>query len=296
MHHDWFSSDRAFLILSIEALLLLQAFWIAGSRTVFSDKMLIWWMRASHSITYNLLRRPVKSRWTTLLEVSRPIVILLAALLTILGLPSTLAGNKLVEQGTTVVVLTYASLWLLVISCLWVLSAKSRVPVIALGLFALLIYNQTEFGNRYGVREIDGHSASPRGRRMGGFVLPLLSPTTEDAFRAWLSVRKDRELFKAHGVPYPVFIALAPGGGIRAAYMSAMSLASIQDACPRFKDHLFCISTVSGGSVGAVTFKAACRVKPENYQTWCEGVLGRDLLSPVVASLLGPDLLSPFVD
>jgi hypothetical protein len=48
--------------------------------------------------------------------------------------------------------------------------------------------------------------------------------------------------------------------------------------------------------VGAVTFKAACRVKLENYQTWCEGVLGRDLLSPVVASLLGPDLLSPFLD
>jgi hypothetical protein len=177
---------------SIEALLLLKVFWIVGSRTVFSDEMATWWTRAVRSIAPNLPQAPVTSRWTTLLRVSGPIVILLAAFLTMLGLPSTPVGSKLIGQGTPVVLLTYGSLWLMAFSCLWVLSAKARAPVIALALFGLLIYNQTDFGNRYKVREIQGHSVRLRSSRVGGVVVPLLRPSADRVFSAWLSSRTDR--------------------------------------------------------------------------------------------------------
>jgi predicted chitinase len=58
-------------------------------------------------------------------------------------------------------------------------------------------------------------------------------------------------------VEYPVFIVTAQGGGIYAAHNAARFLAKIQDLCPSFRQHLFAISAVSGGSVGAATFAAA---------------------------------------
>jgi hypothetical protein len=56
---------------------------------------------------------------------------------------------------------------------------------------------------------------------------------------------------------YPVFIVTAQGGGIYAAQNAARFLARMQDLCPRFRQHLFAISAVSGGSIGAATFAAA---------------------------------------
>jgi predicted chitinase len=49
----------------------------------------------------------------------------------------------------------------------------------------------------------------------------------------------------------------AQGGGIYAAYQTAIFLARMQDVCPAFRHHLFAISSVSGGSIGAAIFAAA---------------------------------------
>ena len=51
-----------------------------------------------------------------------------------------------------------------------------------------------------------------------------------------------------------MFLVTAKGGGIRAAYWTAALLTALQDANPEFADHVFAVSGVSGGSVGAGVF------------------------------------------
>ncbi|MFX7866411.1 hypothetical protein ABTK37_20655, partial [Acinetobacter baumannii] len=58
---------------------------------------------------------------------------------------------------------------------------------------------------------------------------------------------------------FPLYVVAAEGGGIYAATHAASFLAEIQDMCPGFSHHLFAISGVSGGSVGAAVFNALTR-------------------------------------
>jgi hypothetical protein len=129
-------------------------------------------------------------------------------------------------------------------------------------------------------------------------------------FRAWLDERKT-------GPRYPVFIVAAQGGGIYAASSAGAFLATMQDHCPAFARHIFAISAVSGGSVGAALFnaaftdsvargtnrKAAVDVEPGCDKLFQEPhelskrlriITQEDHISPVLAYLL-PDLLSPFL-
>jgi len=73
----------------------------------------------------------------------------------------------------------------------------------------------------------------------------------EPTFRSWLAERK------TGSSRYPVFVVAAQGGGIYAASTAGAFLATMQDHCPAFARHVFAISAVSGGSVGASLFNAA---------------------------------------
>jgi hypothetical protein len=55
---------------------------------------------------------------------------------------------------------------------------------------------------------------------------------------------------------YPVFIVAAEGGGIYAASAASTLLARLQEVAPNFDAHVFAISAVSGGSIGAAIFQA----------------------------------------
>ena len=61
--------------------------------------------------------------------------------------------------------------------------------------------------------------------------------------------------------PYPVFVVAVSGGGIYAASSAATFLAELQDECSRFGQHVFVISGVSGGAVGATLFNALTRLR-----------------------------------
>ncbi|ADP70602.1 hypothetical protein Rvan_1341 [Rhodomicrobium vannielii ATCC 17100] len=74
----------------------------------------------------------------------------------------------------------------------------------------------------------------------------------ETSFKTWLHQRKPEG-----GGRYPVFIVAAQGGGIYAASSAGAFLAAMQDHCPAFARHVFAISAVSGGAVGASLFTAA---------------------------------------
>lgn len=135
-------------------------------------------------------------------------------------------------------------------------------------------------------------------------------PTVEAAYRAWLASRKDAPAYRNAGKPYPVYIVAAEGGGLYAAYQAAKFLTRMQDLCPNFAQHVFAVSSVSGGSLGASVFAGLARglaanddVKPcldrlagaGNFEKRADRVLSRDLLAPVVWGALFPDFLQRFI-
>jgi hypothetical protein len=130
------------------------------------------------------------------------------------------------------------------------------------------------------------------------------------AFEQWYDSRQDRSFYEEKGEPYPVFIVTAAGGGQYAAYHAAMVLAKLQDRCPNFAQHVFAISAVSGGSVGAALFSGLAKTfasnghrqpctdapsGPESFEHRAHRFLKHDLLSPILASALFPDFLQRFL-
>ena len=75
-------------------------------------------------------------------------------------------------------------------------------------------------------------------------------------FKAWFKSRCDRKYYKRKAAAYPVYVIAMQGGGAYAASHAAQFMASLQDANPRFAEHVFAISGVSGGAVGATLFTA----------------------------------------
>jgi predicted acylesterase/phospholipase RssA len=130
------------------------------------------------------------------------------------------------------------------------------------------------------------------------------------AFEQWYESRQDRAYFREQGKPYPVFIVAAEGGGIYAAGQEALFLARVQDQCPSFSQHIFAISSVSGGSVGAAYFNSLAKQQIQN-KPWeaCQfgehpigslekqtrSFIESDLLSPIIAAALFPDLAQRFL-
>jgi hypothetical protein len=102
---------------------------------------------------------------------------------------------------------------------------------------------------------------------------------------------------------FPVYIASAEGGGLRAAYWTANVLGELELATQgRFSDRLFAISSVSGGSLGGAAFVAQVSTavpcnSPEavNVRNCLRYFLKGDFLAPVTAYLLFSDLLQRFL-
>ncbi len=112
---------------------------------------------------------------------------------------------------------------------------------------------------------------------------------------SWFAERRPRiETYGRAGVPYPVFVVAAEGGGIRAAYWTASVLASLEDAYPGFGCHVFAMSGASGGSLGAAVFSALIAEQVEESSYRCDEPAGDSaLMAPRVREILGADFLSP---
>lgn len=151
----------------------------------------------------------------------------------------------------------------------------------------------------------DNHEIVPSASTAG----PALSVNV--ALETWYKARKDRDQFKDK--PYPVFVVATAGGGLYAAQHTAAFLSRMQDRCATFSQHVFAISGVSGGSLGATVFNGLTRQDASNspyrpcssapgggpgpMEARARRVLDQDFLSPLVAAALFPDFvqrLMPF--
>jgi hypothetical protein len=135
-------------------------------------------------------------------------------------------------------------------------------------------------------------------------------PSAEVAFRSWLTSRQDAKAYSDANKPYPVYIVAAEGGGLYAGYQTAKFLARMQDLCPNFSQHVFAISSVSGGSLGAAVYAGLARSSAKNedakpclekleqtgpVEKQASKVLSGDLLAPVMWAGLFPDFLQRFI-
>jgi hypothetical protein len=166
-----------------------------------------------------------------------------------------------------------------------------HVPLFATFLFLGIVFSR--FNDNHTVRTLDGE-------------LPVLRQPVDQKFEDWyarLAAKYPAE------TSHPVFIVATEGGGIRAAYWTASVLTALQDQAPQFSDHLFAISSVSGGSLGATVFTALvadkartgvvddCRgTMPDNSSRLAaRQMLSYDFLAPTLASMLHADFVQRFL-
>jgi hypothetical protein len=196
------------------------------------------------------------------------------------------------------ILLVFAALSLVVVNYLAVQSGGAGRAVVWLLATVALVFSLFDFTNNHRVRRV------PYVAQTAPTMLEI-----SDTFRNWYQARTDQAKFSGR---YPVYVVAAQGGGIYAAMHAAHFLSYMQARCPNFAHHLFAISGVSGGSVGAAAFAAVMKDAEQRGavkipDTGCADrtgedpgisavqVLDDDFWSPLQAMWLFPDLLQQFL-
>jgi hypothetical protein len=204
----------------------------------------------------------------------------LLSVIFVVTLPSTAIPSLVGTIGVAAIAFT---ILLVVFSTIYNWSLNNNIPVLSI-LIGLVVFSSIFNLN-------DNH-------RFRQSVRPQDSPlpSLEESFQLWLANRPDRDQYS--GKPYPVYIASAQGGGIYAAYHAATTFARLAEYIPSFPQHIFAISGVSGGSLGASTFASLVKGSGDDSSALSEKVdkiFEQDLLSPLLAIGLFPDLIQRFI-
>jgi len=184
--------------------------------------------------------------------------------------------------GSAAILLFAAAGWITVASALDYAGMRFHLPVFS-ALFATAVIFSL-WNDNHAMRTLP--EAQPAQR-----------PNLRATLRAWIA-RHDAAIQRGDTVPF--FVVDAEGGGIRAAYWTVTVLGEIQNRHPSFAAHLFSLSGVSGGSLGAAVFvallnEARDRAAPFDVKKKGQEILGEDFLAPAVAAILYPDLVQRFL-
>jgi hypothetical protein len=247
------------------------------------------------------------------------IVLVGAAVLVLVSLPSEWSRVRVPEAlGTATIIMIAGAVWIAFVTHFLVqptLRHKVFPPLLLLFLVPSLLWN--------GLGRNDNHTLS-RAPDDGQVKRIDTRPGPKEQLDHWLAKRLPPG--SSPGARYPAIVIAAEGGGIRAAYWTALALTALEDRHPGFFCHVFAISGVSGGSLGAAVFEALiaerrargpggadcskpadlARVAPDREQWDCDPgsgrlcaeaqqILGRDFLAPTTAGMLFPDLVQRFL-
>jgi hypothetical protein len=183
--------------------------------------------------------------------------------------------------GSIAVVFFAVAMWLPFGSYLAYLGHRHRFPLLTLLLVLVPLFSL--INDNHKARTLDN---MPRQASM------------EKELMLWAQVLDRQEPQESR---HPLVIVATEGGGVRAAYWTTSVLAAIQDNEPSFARHIFAISSVSGGSLGAGVFSALVADANRGIRgtgTWSEraqDILGQDLLSSDLSALLSGDFLQRFL-
>lgn len=173
---------------------------------------------------------------------------------------------------------------------LWGVAERLRWPlpvaVAALLLIATVVSLTRHYHPVRDCRDVEGCRTA---------VVRVAKPSVEEAALSWFAEARTQV---PDGQPVPMIVVATAGGGIRAAYWTAVVMGSLPGAfgvdLATFERHLFAVSGVSGGSVGAAV-RAALAPEIADAEALDAAVrqsLTRDFLAPVLASLAFVDLPS----
>ena len=249
-------------------------------------------------VNRKITKKPIVARWNNattwacFLRDSQPLMRLFAepsfwAVLVLISYPLAPVADYLAPP--TLLLLT-AGCWLIILTRLQVWSIRFKLPILSLGLLWIVLISAfgLNYDHRIRVLSQENNPVSSQDRSL------------ETAFQAWIDSRTDRKDFLSS--PYPVVLVAAEGGGIRAAYYVAMSLARLADWSPNLREHVFAISGVSGGALGASVFLTLCDAASSNtglspfyFQTASDIMLSRNFLSGPFSALMGPEILQRLI-
>jgi hypothetical protein len=196
-----------------------------------------------------------------------PLVLFLLLVLAISIFPVTFPSGC----TPTIIILLGIAVWTGIATAFGAFEKIQKTPLIL--ITAIVIFLFSYLNNNHTVRTIN----------------PVKAPVSiASSLQKWVA-----QLPSDSGKVKTLYIACGEGGGIRAAYWTASVLASITDSVPAFPKHLFALSTVSGGSLGASAYNAILRYnKPhESYTHQVRDFMKEDYLSPVAAAFLFSDAL-----
>lgn len=195
--------------------------------------------------------------------------------------------------GSLAIFLLFLCVLLMVLSALQSWSDRLGVPLILILLVWMLGLAVFDRGPTHQARLVDtpvkGH----------GLI------QVQYALLEWYKERKDKDAYQNE--PYPVYLIAAEGGGLYAAQFTAAVLARLQDICPNFAQHVFAISSVSGGSLGASVFSSLakkyaangpwqpCKVGSNAFEQKARRILDHDFLAPIVSRAFFSDFLQLFL-
>jgi hypothetical protein len=200
------------------------------------------------------------------------------------------------------VVALFLILFVFSVSFVFYFGRNKKIPIFIILIIMAVVFNLFESNDNHYLREVAKNSARNR---------PI--PELNESFVDWLTSRNDdiQAFSKNHQSNYPVYIISAQGGGIFAANQAALTLSRLQDYCPAFAHHIFAISGVSGGSLGAAVFSSLVKALPpkkfleeqsclkevENHtlEEKASHFLNNDFLSPLLAAGLFSDSIQRFL-
>jgi hypothetical protein len=159
-----------------------------------------------------------------------------------------------------------------------------QIPIVLVGIWAFVIFSV--WNDNHAVRTLD-KSATVSAR-----------PTVGEAYRIWQGKHPD---------PMdPLILIASAGGASRAAYWTGTVLRAFDDRTDGgFFDHVFAISSVSGGTLGAIGYAAWLSERSPDVEKGKSGAdqrrdfvqnfFGGDYLGPSLGGLLYPDLVQRFL-
>jgi len=159
---------------------------------------------------------------------------------------------------------------------------RYEIPIVLVGVIAFVVFSAIN----------DNHKI----RHLSGKATELSRPTVLDAYNTWQAMHTDPN--------DPVILIASAGGASRAAYWTGTVLRAFDDRTKgTFFNNVFAISSVSGGTLGAIGYAAWLADRSvadeaagaEDRLNFVQSFFGQDYLGPSLGGLLYPDLLQRFL-
>ena len=193
-------------------------------------------------------------------------------------------------RGPVPAVLFGLALIVPVTSALVILAARSRLPLFGLVVLWIVLAPGI-VGDLHDVRTLRSLSASTQPYKFEDKRPPL-----KQAFFDWWQANKaiTTPIASTEVVVPPMVVVATAGGASRAAFWTTQVLGEIAQREAHFADRLFMISGVSGGSLGAATFRSIVeadrRATPEGEGSPLLPTAARDGARIIENDFLGPAL------